>query len=125
MRISMKKLFTLDDKEDLGNIYWGDKLFSNPWKMEPQCRRGVLANLGLDMSLCVCDYCRSQPAPTYLRRGIRGKVRAIQNVPGQCQPGILGFGAPTPLVTSQVAPVSGVTLKVAIRSPAPWQPAMI
>ena len=28
-------------------------------------------------------------------------------------------------MTSQVAPVSGVTLKVAIRSPFPWQPAMI
>merc|ERR1712089_58062 len=102
MRISVKKLFTLENREDPGEIYWGDKLFSNPWIMEPQCRRGVLTNLGLDMFHCICDYCRSQSAPTHLRRGIRGKVRVLQKVPGQCQPGILGFGAPTPLVTLKI-----------------------
>ena len=102
MRISIKRLFTLNDKEDPGEIYWGDKLFSNPWRLDPQCRRGVLTGLGLDPSNCSCDYCGSQSAPTNLRPGTRGKIRAVQKVPGQCQPGILGFGAPTPLVALKI-----------------------
>merc|ERR1711867_182069 len=102
MKISVKKLFTLQDRDDPGEIFWGDQLFSNPWRMDPQCKRGVLTGLGLDQSSCSCDYCASQSAPTNLRRGIRGKIRAVQTVPGQCQPGILGFGAPTPLVTLKV-----------------------
>merc|ERR1711867_315533 len=102
MRISVKKLFTLQDRDDPGEIFWGDQLFSNPWRIDPQCRRGVLTGLGFNQSSCSCDYCASQSAPTNLRRGIRGKIRAVQTVPGQCQPGILGFGAPTPLVTLKV-----------------------
>merc|ERR1712239_66963 len=102
MKISVKKLFTLQDKDDPGEIFWGDQLFSNPWRADPQCRRGVLIGLGLYQSNCPCDYCASQSAPTNLRRGIRGKIRAVQTVPGQCQPGILGFGAPTPLVALKI-----------------------
>ncbi len=102
MRVTIKQLFTLDDKEDSEDIYWGDKLFSNPWRLEPQCRRGVLVHLGLDLSHCTCDYCTSHSIPTNLRRGTRGKICAIQKVPGQCQPGILGFGAPTPLVALKI-----------------------
>ena len=102
MRISVKKLFTLQDKEDPGEILWGDHLFSNPWRADPRCRRGVLIGLGLVQSNCPCDYCVSQPAPMNIRRGLRGKIRAVQKVPGQCQPGILGFGAPTPLVTLKI-----------------------
>ena len=70
--------------------------------MDPQCRRGVLINLGLDPTHCTSDYCTSQSVPTTLRRGTRGKIRAIQKVPGQSQPGILGFGAPTPLVALKI-----------------------
>merc|ERR1711867_249491 len=102
MRISVKRLFTLQDRDDPGEIFWGDQLFSNPWRTDPQCKRGVLTGLGLDQSSCPCDYCASQSAPMNLRRGIRGKIRAVQTVPGQCQPGILGFGAPTPLVTLKI-----------------------
>merc|ERR1711867_255617 len=32
MKISVKKLFTLQDKNDPGEIFWGDQLFSNPWR---------------------------------------------------------------------------------------------
>ena len=102
MRVTIKKLFTLSDKENSEEIYWGDSLFSNPWIQDPQCKRGVLVNLGLNLSHCECDFCTSHTIPTNLRRGTRGKICAIQQVPGQCQPGILGFGAPTPLVALKI-----------------------
>ena len=102
MKVTIKKLFTLNNKGCSEEIYWGDKLFSNPWMLEPQCRRGVLVNLGLDPSHCTCDFCTSCSNPTKLRPRTRGKICAVQKVPGQCQPGILGFGAPTPLVALKI-----------------------
>merc|ERR1712115_598578 len=102
MRVSVKKLFTLSDNGSSEDINWGDVRFSNPWLQEPQCRRGVLVNLGLDPAHCTCDFCISYCNPINLRPRARGKIRAVQKVPGQTQPGILGFGAPTPLVALKI-----------------------
>merc|ERR1712215_186669 len=105
IKLSTKKLFTLSDTIPSEDINWGDGTFGNPWLQEPQYRRGILVNLGLDPAHCTCDFCQSYCNPINLRPKGRGKIRVVQKVPGQTQPGILGFGAPPPLVPLKI--VSG------------------
>ena len=102
IKLSMKRLFTLNDTVFSEDINWGDGIFSNPWLQKPQCRRGVLVNVGLDPSHCTCDFCQSHCNPINLRPKGRGKIRVVQKVPGQTQPGILGIGASTPLVALKI-----------------------
>ena len=74
MRVSVKRLFTLKDNGFSEDINWGDRIFSNPWLQEPQCRRGVLVNLGLDPAHCTCDFCNSYCNPINLKPKARGKI---------------------------------------------------
>lgn len=94
IKLSTKKLFTLSDTILSEDIDWGDETFGNPWLQEPQCRRGILVNLGLDPAHCTCDFCQSYCNPINLRPKGRGKIRVVQKVPGQTQPGILGLELP-------------------------------
>ena len=84
LKLSVKRIFTIDDLEFSPDINWGDRAFSNPWvQEEPQeCRRGVLVNLGIDSAQCTCDFCQANCPPVNLRPGSRGKIRVVQKVVG-------------------------------------------
>ena len=46
LKLSVKKIFTIEDQENPLDINWGGWMFKNPWLQEEQqmCRRGVLVN---------------------------------------------------------------------------------
>ena len=74
IKLSVKRIFTLNDNGFSEDINWGDRTFSNPWLQEQQCRRGVLVNLGLDPAHCTCDFCQAYCNPINLRPKSRGKI---------------------------------------------------
>ena len=88
-------------------INWGDWMFSNPWLQQErqECKRGVLVSTEINPAMCLCEFCVAASSPVNLRPGSRGKIQAVQQVAresGIADSEILGYGAPTPLVTLKI-----------------------
>ena len=68
----------------------------------------MLVNSGIDSAQYTCNFCQANCPPVNLRPGSRGKIRVVQKVVGDksgggtIEPGILGLGAPTPLVALKI-----------------------
>merc|ERR1712240_115983 len=108
LNLSVKKIFS-SEGEDPPRINLGDWMFSNPWLQEErqECKRGVLVSAEMNPAMCMCEFCVAANSPVNLRPGSRGKIRAVQQVAresgiGTSDPEILGYGAPTPLVTLKI-----------------------
>ena len=105
LSLNVKKIFTVEEQSP-PNINFGDWVFSNPWSKGNENRRqGILTSPELNPGMCTCEFCTKLNSSMNLRPGSRGKIRAVSQYAkeaGVKDSDILGYGAPTPLVTLKI-----------------------